>query len=78
MARFSCKCGEILSNSSAPNEIQLKIFTDREWDNIINIGMVDSVDLPDPSYDVWKCPKCERVFVFGDNGKVKKTYIIEK
>lgn len=78
MARFSCKCGEILSNSLAPNEIQLKIFSDQEWDDIINMGMIDSIDLPDPKFDVWKCPKCGRIYVFDDDNRLKYSYVLEK
>ena len=71
MARFVCKCGKILSNSAAPNDIQLRVYTDRQWDDIINTGMMDSADLPDPKYDVWRCPNCERVYVFDGNRLIK-------
>lgn len=47
---------EKFSNTLALNDIQLRVFTDREWDNIINIGQVDTLDLPDPKVDVWRCP----------------------
>lgn len=76
MARFLCRCGETLSNSLAPNDIQLRVYTDREWDDIINLGTIDSVDIPFPKYDVWRCPKCERVYVF-DGDTVIKTYVLE-
>lgn len=66
MARFPCRCGKTPSNSSAPNDIELKAFTDVEWDDIINLGMIDSIDLPNPSHDVWRCPACGRIYVFED------------
>lgn len=31
MARFSCKCGNILSISSCPNDVQLRVYTDKEY-----------------------------------------------
>lgn len=67
MARMQCRCGEILSNTLAPNDIQLKVFTDKEWDEIISIGEIDSVDLPDPKYDVWRCTQCKRIYVFEES-----------
>ena len=67
MANYYCRCGNRLNNSVVPNDIELRVYTDKEWDDIINIGMMDSVDLPDPKYDVWRCPICERVYVFQDN-----------
>lgn len=78
MARFPCRCGNTLSNGMAPNDVELKIFTDREWDDIINLGMVDSVDLPDPKHDAWRCPICQRVYVFHENnGSLWRVYSLE-
>lgn len=77
MSRFDCKCGQVLSNSLAPNDVELRVYTDKEWDEIINIGHIDSVDIPFPKRDVWRCFKCERIYVF-DGDKVVKRYIIEK
>lgn len=77
MARMECKCGEILSNSAAPNDIQLRVYTDREWDEIMNLGMIDSVDIPLPKYDVWRCPKCERLYVWREGNTMAKIYSLE-
>jgi len=77
MARFGCKCGKCLSNGQDPNEVQYRVYSDPEWDDIINIGQMDSVDLPFPKYDVWRCPECERVYVFDDN-EVIKQYVLEE
>ena len=32
MAKMVCKCGTVLSTISAPNDVQLRVYTDREWD----------------------------------------------
>ena len=58
----------------------VKIFMDIEWDDIINIGMVDSGDLPRPVYNVWRCPVCVRVYVFkkGNNSPLLKVYALEE
>jgi hypothetical protein len=58
-------------------DIELIVFTDREWDDVINLGMIDSLDLPDPKYSVWRCPKCERIYVFDGNAVVRR-YMIEE
>lgn len=71
MANYYCKCGNRLNNSIVPNDIELRVYTDKEWDDIINIGIMDSVDLPDPKNDVWRCPSCERVYVFEDSRVIK-------
>jgi hypothetical protein len=79
MARFLCKCGETLSNSLAPNDIELKLYTDMEWDEIINQEVIDPLAIPEPKYDVWRCPKCERLYFF-ENGKDEaiKVYKLEE
>lgn len=56
MARFQCRCGEVLSNSLASNDIELRVYTDQEWDEIINCELLDSIKIPHPKYDAWKCP----------------------
>ncbi len=79
MAGFMCKCGETLSNSQAPNDIELKVYTDREWDEILNNDLIDPLTIPDPKYDVWRCPKCERLYFFEDgNDKAIKIYKLEE
>lgn len=69
--RFLCKCSRTLSNTLAPNDIELTVFTDKEWDDLINMGVVNSADLPDPKYFVWRCPDCERIYVFEGNRLIK-------
>lgn len=78
MAKFLCKCGETLSNSLAPNDVELKVYTDREWDEIINMESIDPLMIPPPKYDVWRCPSCERIYVFrsGENEPIRR-YAIE-
>lgn len=73
--RFQCKCGKTLTNTQAPNDVELIVFTDREWDHIINIGQIDSGELPNPKYFVWRCPDCERVYVF-DGNRLIKYYVL--
>ncbi|GGH61404.1 hypothetical protein GCM10008014_36810 [Paenibacillus silvae] len=77
MARFQCKCGATLSNSEAPNDVELVVYTDKEWDRIINLGdLIDPITIPFPRYDVWRCLHCERIYVF-DKDTVIKTYVLE-
>jgi len=79
MARMNCRCGEILSDSMAPNDIQLKVYTDKEWDNILSVDTINTWEIPLPNYDVWKCPKCERVYVFEEGTEEAiKVYKIEE
>lgn len=77
MARFECSCGNVLSNSLCPNDVELHVFTDSEWDNIIAKGKIDdTLNIPSPKYEVWRCPKCLRIYFFDDN-MVILSYVIE-
>jgi hypothetical protein len=79
MSGFLCRCGEELSTIEAPNNVQLRIYTDEEWDSIINLGTIESINLPRPKYDVWRCPKCERIYFFDEGyGPPIKVYSLEE
>ena len=79
MARTTCKCGELLSNSMAPNDIELRVYTDREWDKILEVDTINTWEIPSPTYNIWRCPKCERVMVYdwGYDKPPVKTYVLE-
>lgn len=74
--RFQCKCGGILSNGLSPNVVELRVYTDKEWDKIISSDKIDPVDIPLPKLDVWKCPVCKRIYVF-DGNELKCNYALE-
>ena len=73
-----CKCGEVLSNSETPNDIELIVYTNKEWDEILSVDTIDTCKIPLPRYEVWKCPKCERIYVFenGNNKAVKEYQLV--
>jgi hypothetical protein len=71
MANYYCKCGDRLTNQLAPNDIQLRVYTDMEWDKILEQDIIESWKFPRPTYDVWRCPRCERVYVFEKNHVIK-------
>ena len=78
MAGFMCRCGQTLSNQMVPNNVELIVYTDEEWDGIIALGKIeDTITIPLPTHDVWRCPACERIYVFGKDNKVKKVYALE-
>ena len=77
MASMGCRCGERLSNSAIPNDIELWFYTDNEWDSIWKNDVMETWRIPLPYYSVWRCPKCERVYVF-ENNKTIKVYKLEE
>ncbi|NPC93240.1 hypothetical protein HOO54_13605 [Bacillus sp. WMMC1349] len=79
MARMQCKCGNHLSTVDAPNDVQLHIYTDKEWDVIINMAdYLDPLSIPDPNKEVWRCIHCDRIYVFNEDNTVNKVYVVEK
>ncbi len=79
MAKMTCKCGALLSNSESPNDIQLRVYSDKEWDKILSDDIIEFSKFPLPKYDVWKCPECKRIYVFEDGLNVyKRVYKVEE
>ena len=68
MARMTCKCGKLLDNHEAPNDIELIVYTDKEWDAICNCDSIQPWMIPSPRYEVWRCPVCKRIYVY-DRGE---------
>ena len=79
MAKMTCKCGYLLSTTQVPNDIELRVYTDREWDEILDCDIIEPWKIPSPKYDVWKCPNCNRIYVFEEGyGAPIMTYILEE
>lgn len=75
--KLRCKCGETMSDKQAPNGVQLRVYTDFEWDDIINMGdTIDPALIPFPQYKVFQCPKCERLHFF-KGYELIKSYVLE-
>lgn len=81
MAKMLCKCGNLLSTSPVPNDVQLRVYTDTEWvEKIESQDTFNTWEIPFPERDVWRCPACERIHVFGegeDRNKVVRVYVVE-
>jgi hypothetical protein len=56
MARMTCTCGMELSNHEVPNDIELVVYTDKEWDKICDCDTLEPWMIPRPKYKVWRCP----------------------
>lgn len=72
--RFLCKCGNFLTNQSDPNDTEYYVYSDREWCEFQKRGWIHFLDVPDPKYEVWKCDKCDRFYVFDENYNIVKVY----
>lgn len=78
MARFLCKCGRTLNNSQVPSEIILHVYTDEEWDKVLSEDNIDTLKIPKPINEVWRCPSCNRIYVFRNGEKMpSKVFIPE-
>lgn len=79
MFKMICKCGESLWNGEIPTNNELVVYTDKEWNNIIEKGTLNSWEIPEPQFDVWRCSKCERIYVFEEGiEEVYKVYKLEE
>ena len=61
-----CKCGCDMWNGQIPNDIEFSVYSDKRMCEILENDTVDTLDLAQMNdYDVWKCPVCGRLYVFG-------------
>lgn len=79
MAKITCTCGAKLDNQEAPNDIQLRVYTDREWEKIFDCDSIHPWMIPLPQYEVWRCPVCKSIYVYaeGENSPIM-IYRLEK
>jgi hypothetical protein len=74
MARMECFSAS-LSNGFDPNDVQLRVYSDREFKQKVLNKPPHLIERPD--YDVWKCPECERLYFLKDD-LLEKLYILER
>lgn len=81
MAGIRCVCGKTLNNKKSPNNIVLRTYSDEQYGELmdfIDSSVSDSVQMPEPNVEIWRCPDCKRMYVF-ENGTDKPViYKIEK
>lgn len=80
MARILCLCGETLSNSESPNDIEIYCFPDRQFFELTESGQTDFENIADvdPEITIWKCPSCGRLLLFMGESNRPVVYKIEK
>ena len=62
--RMICECDEYLSDTSSPSDIVLWAYPDRQWKEIKKLGRIDPLMIPDAMFEIWRCPKCKRLYIF--------------
>ncbi|MBB3111314.1 ribosomal protein L37AE/L43A [Paenibacillus phyllosphaerae] len=75
MAHFKCKCGLRLSNGLCPNDIQIRVVKDETWQKAVCTNK--DIVFVFMDYDIWKCPRCNRVYSFKKNN-IDKMFAIEE
>ena len=77
MARMTCRCGKLLDNHESPNDVELVVYTDKEWDKICNCDSLQPWMIPSPKYEV--CPVCKRICVYERQKNIPiMVYALEK
>ena len=73
MAKWTCKCGQSMNDHNCPNENGYLAYSESEWDAAGNLtdenDRISWYDIPAPTFDVYKCPSCGRLMVFGESNR---------
>ena len=81
MAGLKCTCGNGMWNGEQPNDIEIYMLSDREWDEITERDEhIMLMELPHIiKFEYWRCPECGRISVVNPkNGKKVRVYAIER
>lgn len=92
MAHLNCRCGYSMWNGCVPNDIEFKAFSDKRLCELIDNPpalssdplqfVQDFYDLMEMAdYEVWRCPKCRRLYIFdnqNNSNKVRFVYKLEE
>lgn len=78
MAQLLCKCGENMRDNMIPNDIQFWVYSDRKMDQICENDTVDVIELSSiEDYEVWRCLKCKRLYVFESGNSFNPKFIFK-
>lgn len=73
MGKWTCKCGQYMNDHNCPNENGFVVYSEKEWDQIGNQtdsnDNINLFDIPNPTFDVYRCPACGRLMVFGESNR---------
>ena len=73
MGKWTCMCGNAMNDHNCPNENGYVVYSEQEWDEIGSLadddGNINLFEIPDQKYEVYKCPKCGRLMVFGESNR---------
>ena len=74
MAEMECECGENLFITSEDSDITLWAFPDGQLEEILATGQAGQLDLTDAKFEIWRCPKCKRLYIFTYPSEQASTY----
>lgn len=73
MGKWTCKCGNPMNDHNAPNENGCVVYSEYDRGAIESSadddGSISLFDIPDQKYDVYRCPRCGRLMVFGESNR---------
>lgn len=75
-----CRCGNTLSNSENPNDIEIYGFPDRQFYKLTESGQTDFENIADvdPEITFWQCPHCGRLYLFKNGSNIPVCYKLEE
>ena len=78
MSKMCCQCGESLSNSIVPNDIEWNIYKKKDFEHWMGNDYFEYTEEHEDFDYFWLCPKCKRAYVWlNRNKKYEETRIYE-
>ena len=71
MGQWSCKCGQRMTDHTYPDKNAFLVFSQELWEEISGMtdenGMIKFEDVPLQTYDMYRCPACGSLMIFGED-----------
>lgn len=82
MGQWSCNCGQRMTDHNYPNKNAFLVFSEDLWEKIYNMtdenDKIKLADIPLQTYDMYRCPTCGNLMIFGEDKDTSKFTIYEK
>lgn len=70
MGQWVCRCGQTINDHIFPDKNTYHVFSEELWNEISEMadeeGKINWMDIPIPTYDMYRCPNCGRIMLFGE------------
>lgn len=82
MGKWICDCGYVMNDHEYPDKNAFLVFSEELWEKISEMtdenNKIDWGNIPLQTYDMYRCPVCGRLMIFGEDENSARFTIYKK